>query len=50
VHDADRFLSARGLILRGVAAYGLPDSLRLTIGPEAANRAVVAALADFARS
>jgi histidinol-phosphate aminotransferase len=50
VHDADRFLSARGLILRGVAAYGLPDSLRLTIGPEAANRAVVAALADFAKS
>jgi histidinol-phosphate aminotransferase len=50
VHDADRFLSARGLILRGVAAYGLPDSLRMTIGPESANRAVVAALADFAKS
>ncbi|HUO89258.1 MAG TPA: histidinol-phosphate transaminase [Rhizomicrobium sp.] len=50
VQDADRFLSARGLILRGVAAYGLPDCLRLTIGPEHANRAVVAALADFARS
>jgi histidinol-phosphate aminotransferase len=49
-HDADRFLSARGLILRGVAAYGLPDSLRLTIGPESANRAVIAALADFAQS
>jgi histidinol-phosphate aminotransferase len=49
-HDADRFLSARGLILRGVAAYGLPDSLRLTIGPESANRAVIAALADFAKS
>jgi histidinol-phosphate aminotransferase len=50
VHDADKFLSARGLILRGVAAYGLPDCLRLTIGPEDANRAVVAALADFAKS
>ncbi|HEY0300236.1 MAG TPA: histidinol-phosphate transaminase [Rhizomicrobium sp.] len=45
--DADHFLAARGLILRGVAAYGLPDALRLTIGPEDANRAVVAALADF---
>ncbi|MEJ1967601.1 MAG: histidinol-phosphate transaminase [Rhizomicrobium sp.] len=47
---ADEFLAARGLILRGVAAYGLPDALRLTIGPEAANRAVVAALAEFAKS
>ena len=45
--DADAFLTARGLILRGVGAYGLPDSLRLTVGDEEANRAVVAALADF---
>jgi histidinol-phosphate aminotransferase len=47
-HDADAFLTARGLILRGVANYGLPDCLRLTVGPEAANRAVVVALAEFA--
>ena len=39
---------ARGLILRGVANYGLPRCLRLTVGSEAANRAVVAALAEFA--
>jgi len=45
--DADRFLCARGLILRGVANYGLPDCLRLTIGSEDANRKVAAALADF---
>jgi len=44
---ADGFLSARGLILRNVANYGLPDCLRLTIGSEEANRRVVAALADF---
>jgi histidinol-phosphate aminotransferase len=44
---ADAFLTKRGLILRGVAAYGLPHCLRLTIGPQDANRAVVAALADF---
>ncbi|HEY5289638.1 MAG TPA: histidinol-phosphate transaminase, partial [Caulobacteraceae bacterium] len=44
---AESFLSRRGLILRGVANYGLPDHLRLTIGLEAHNRAVVAALADF---
>ncbi|MBL6853354.1 MAG: histidinol-phosphate transaminase [Alphaproteobacteria bacterium] len=47
--DADAFLAARGLILRGVAAYGLPDALRLTIGPADANRAVVEALAELAR-
>ena len=31
------FLSARGLILRAVAAYGLPQCLRITIGTEEAN-------------
>src|SRR5580700_9199406 len=43
--DADRFLTARGLILRGVAAYKLPGALRMTVGSEEANRLVVAALA-----
>jgi histidinol-phosphate aminotransferase len=45
--DADAFLSARGLILREVSSYGLPDALRLTVGTEEANRLVVAALAEF---
>jgi histidinol-phosphate aminotransferase len=45
--DADAFLSARGLVLRRVDAYGLPGALRLTIGDEEANRLVVAALRDF---
>ena len=45
--DADAFLSQRGLILRAVAAYGLGEYLRMTIGPEEANRAVVAALSVF---
>ena len=44
---ADEFLKSRGLILRRVAAYHLPDCLRLTVGAEADNRAVVAALAEF---
>ncbi|HWA92634.1 MAG TPA: histidinol-phosphate transaminase [Rhizomicrobium sp.] len=44
---ADAYLSARGLILRGVDAYGLPHCLRLTVGPEDANRKVVDALAGF---
>lgn len=45
--EADAFLTQRGLILRSVASYGLPDALRMTIGSEEANRLVVAALADF---
>jgi histidinol-phosphate aminotransferase len=44
---ADDFLNARGLILRPVGAYGLPNCLRLTISSEEANRKVAAALADF---
>ena len=47
---ADAFLSARGFILRSVAAYGLPDCLRLTVGNEEANHGVVAALAEFMRA
>jgi histidinol-phosphate aminotransferase len=47
--EADAFLSARGFILRAVAAYCLPDSLRLTVGREAANKGVVASLAEFIR-
>ncbi len=45
--EAEVFLAARGYIVRGVANYGLPDALRITIGLEAHNRAVVEALADF---
>jgi histidinol-phosphate aminotransferase len=44
---ADEFLSARGLVLRRMEAYGLPDCLRLSIGSEEANRAVVSALKEF---
>lgn len=45
--EADAALSAEGLVLRGVGAYGLPDCLRLTIGPEEANRKVVDVLTKF---
>ncbi|MGD0145169.1 MAG: histidinol-phosphate transaminase [Rhizomicrobium sp.] len=44
---ADAFLSARGLVLRGVANYSLPHCLRLTIGSEEANHRVAAAFAEF---
>jgi histidinol-phosphate aminotransferase len=45
--DADAFLTKRGLILRRVKAYHLPNALRMTVGSEEANRLVVAALAEF---
>ena len=47
--DAEDWLAGRGLIVRGVANYGLPDHLRITIGLEAHNRALVEALSDFLR-
>jgi histidinol-phosphate aminotransferase len=45
---ADAFFTARGLILRAVAAYGLPQCLRLSVGSEAANTLVLEAFAAFA--
>ncbi len=48
--DADAFLTARGLVLRRMDAYGLPGALRLTVGSEEANRAVIAALGEFLKA
>ena len=45
--DADAYLTQRGVILRRMDAYGLPNALRLTIGSEEANAAVIATLKDF---
>jgi histidinol-phosphate aminotransferase len=45
--DADAFLTKRGLILRRVSAYHLPNALRMTVGSEEANRLVVDALTAF---
>ncbi len=45
--DADDFLSARGIIVRRVTAYGFPNALRITIGSAEANEAMIAALAAF---
>jgi histidinol-phosphate aminotransferase len=44
---ADEFLLRRGIIVRAVTAYGLPQCLRISVGSEDANRAVVAALREF---
>ena len=48
--EAEVWLARHGFIVRGVANYGLPNHLRITIGLEAHNRAVVDALAAFMRS
>lgn len=45
---ADAFLKSRGIIVRRVSGYGLPHCLRVTVGSESDNRAVVAAFAAFA--
>jgi histidinol-phosphate aminotransferase len=45
--DADAFLTKRGLVLRAVNNYGLPHSLRMTIGTEEANLLVIEALREF---
>ena len=44
---ADDYLIDHGIILRRMEAYGLPHCLRMTVGDEEANRAVVSALSDF---
>ena len=45
--DADAFLLPRGVVLRRVEAYGLPNALRMTIGTAEANETTIAALAAF---
>jgi histidinol-phosphate aminotransferase len=44
---ADAFLQARGLIVRRMEAYGISNALRISVGTEVANRALVKALKDF---
>ena len=45
--DADQFLTRSGLILRRLENYHLGACLRMTIGTQEANEAVVAALKEF---
>jgi histidinol-phosphate aminotransferase len=47
---ADEFLKSKGVIMRRVAGYGLPNALRMTIGTAEENRITAAALAEFARA
>lgn len=45
--DAEAFLASRGWLVRALKTYGMPDRIRITIGLEEHNRAVVEALAEF---
>lgn len=48
--DADAFLRSRGIVVRDMKAYGLPDCLRLTIGTKEANDEVLEAFDAFAKA
>ncbi len=45
--EADALLTSRGVIVRAVRAYKLPNCLRMSIGTEEANRLAVKTLAEF---
>lgn len=45
--DADAFLQSKGIIVRRVDGYGLPNFLRITIGNDEEMTAVLDALASF---
>ena len=47
---AEALLASKGIIVRPVGGYGLPDCLRITVGTEDQNRAVIDALSEFAAS
>jgi histidinol-phosphate aminotransferase len=47
---ANDYLNSKGVIVRPVGGYGLPECLRITIGTEDQNRAVLDALSEFAAS
>ncbi|WP_300378220.1 histidinol-phosphate transaminase [Henriciella sp.] len=48
--DADAFLRSRGIVIRDMVAYGLPNCMRLTIGTRQANDEVLQAFKDFAKA
>lgn len=46
----NQYLASRGLIVREVGNYGLPEFLRISIGTEEENGLLIDALAEFAKS
>ena len=52
-HNADavnQFLLSRGIIVRDVVAYGLPEYLRISIGTEEENTALLEALGELSKN
>lgn len=47
---ANDLLNAKGIIVRAVGGYGIHNGLRITVGTEDQNRAVIDALSEFAAS
>ena len=47
---ASEYLNSKGIIVRPVGGYGIHDGLRITVGTEDQNRAVIDALSEFAAS
>ncbi|HYE00966.1 MAG TPA: aminotransferase class I/II-fold pyridoxal phosphate-dependent enzyme, partial [Alphaproteobacteria bacterium] len=47
---ARQHLKSKGILVRQMGAYGLPDCLRITIGLEEEMRAVADALAEWVRA
>ena len=47
---ANDYLNSKGVIVRPVGGYGLHDCLRITVGTEDQNRAVIDALSELAAS
>jgi histidinol-phosphate aminotransferase len=45
--EAEAFLATRGILVRNVANYGLPNALRIALGLEDHNKILVKAFADF---
>ncbi|MDB5431735.1 MAG: histidinol-phosphate transaminase [Caulobacter sp.] len=45
--EAEAYLASKGLLVRAVGNYGLPDHIRITIGLEEHNRGVIDHLAAF---
>ena len=48
--DSEAFLAARGILVRGLANYSMPEFIRATVGLETQNRILVDGLAAFMTS
>jgi len=45
--NAENFLADRGILVRGMKVYGLPNHLRISIGNEIENKTLIKELKNF---